>query len=139
MLDRTRSNPWSSDRRKVMLMPRPWRVLLASLLLLAPIAAAQNPEPPPARDPRVGLKAGWWDAAQATWNLRLVSTSRPPAKFIPAQPGDFDYMNSDLAFRGTTLFQGNFQGYSIWDVADPFHPRLINAETCPEQQNDVSV
>ena len=122
-----------------MLMPRPWRVLLASLLLLAPIAAAQNPEPPPARDPRVGLKAGWWDAAQATWNLRLVSTSRPPAKFIPAQPGDFDYMNSDLAFRGTTLFQGNFQGYSIWDVADPFHPRLINAETCPEQQNDVSV
>jgi hypothetical protein len=71
--------------------------------------------------------------------MRLVSTTRPPAKFIPAQPGDFDYMNSDLAFRGTTLFQGNFQGYSIWDVADPFHPRLINAETCPEQQNDVSV
>src|SRR6266567_4545492 len=114
-------------------------LFLASSVLLSSLLSAQNREPPPPRDPRVGLKAGWWDAAQATWNLRLVSTSRPPANFIPAEPGDFSYMNSDLAFRGTTLFQGNFQGYSIWDVADPFHPRLIHAETCPEQQNDVSV
>jgi hypothetical protein len=27
----------------------------------------------------------------------------------------------------------------LWDVADPFHPKLIHAESCPEQQNDVSV
>jgi hypothetical protein len=118
---------------------RLWPVVLASSVVLTPMLAAQNQDRGAARDPRVGLKAGWWDAAQASWNLRLVSTSRPDPKFIPAEPGDFNYMNSDLAFRGTTVFQGNFQGYSIWDVADPFHPRLIHAETCPEQQNDVSV
>jgi hypothetical protein len=93
----------------------------------------------PVRDARVGLRAGWWDAAQAAWNMRLVSTSRPPAEFIPAEPGDFDYMNSDVAFKGNYLIQGNFQGFSVWDITDPFHPRLVHAERCPEQQNDVSV
>ena len=34
----------------------------------------------PATDPRVGLKAGQWDAAEATWNLRVVSTTRPSAQ-----------------------------------------------------------
>jgi hypothetical protein len=114
-------------------------IVLASLLLLAPIAAAQNREPPPPRDPRVGLKAGWWDAGQASWNMRLVSTTKPPAQFIPAEPGNFDFMNSDLAFKDHYVIQGNFQGFSIWDVEDPFHPQLVHAETCPEQQNDVSV
>jgi hypothetical protein len=102
----------------------------------------QNPERAggtPVKDARVGLRAGWWDAGQAAWNMRLVSTTKPPTEFIPAQPGNFDYMNSDLAFRGTNIIQGNFQGFSIWDAADPFHPKLIHAETCPEQQNDVSV
>jgi hypothetical protein len=116
-------------------------VLLASAAVATGLFA-QNPERgggTPVRDARVGLRAGWWDAAQATWNMTLVSTSKPAPEFIPAQPGDFDYMNSDLAFKGTTLIQGNFQGYSFWDVADPFHPKLIHAESCPEQQNDVSV
>jgi hypothetical protein len=87
----------------------------------------------------VGLRAGWWDAAQATWNLKLVSTSAPTKEFIPAVPGDFDYMNSDLAFEGHDVIQGNFRGFQVWDVADPAHPRLVHAETCPEQQNDVSI
>ena len=26
----------------------------------------------PSPDPRVGLKGGWFDAAEATWNLRVV-------------------------------------------------------------------
>jgi hypothetical protein len=114
------------------------RVMLASSLLVTPRLSAQNPAPP-SRDARVGLRAGWWDAAQAASNMRLVSTSRPTANFIPAEPGNFDYMNSDLAFKGTTLFQGNFQGFSVWDIADPAHPRLLHTELCPEQQNDVSV
>ena len=116
-------------------------VLLASIAL-ASTALAQNPERAggtPVRDARVGLKAGWWDAGTASWNMRLVSTSKPPAEFTPTDPGDFDFMNSDLAFKGNYLIQGNFQGFSIWDVADPFHPKLVHAETCPEQQNDVSV
>ena len=118
------------------------RTVLSAAVLLTPALSAQNPERAggtPVRDARVGLRAGWWDAGQAAWNMRLVSTSRPPAEFIPAVPGDFDYMNSDVAFKGNYLIQGNFQGFSVWDIADPFHPRLVHAERCPEQQNDVSV
>jgi hypothetical protein len=116
------------------------RVMLASSVLLVSVLSAQEPAGgTPLRDARVGLRAGWWDAAQAAWNMRLVATSRPPAEFIPAEPGDFDYMNSDVAFKGNYLIQGNFQGFSVWDITDPFHPRLVHAERCPEQQNDVSV
>src|SRR5256712_5914727 len=111
---------------------------LASFGLLTTALFVQNPVAP-SPDPRVGLRAGWWDAAQAAWNLRLVSASRPPADFIPAQPGDFDYMNSDMAFTGHYAIQGNFRGFSVWDIADPARPQLVHAEVCPEQQNDVSV
>ncbi len=116
------------------------RAVLSAVVLLTPALTAQEPAGgTPVRDARVGLRAGWWDAAQAAWNMRLVSTSRPPAEFIPAEPGDFDYMNSDVAFKGNYVIQGNFQGFSVWDITDPFHPRLVHAERCPEQQNDVSV
>ena len=119
-----------------MALQRLSRAVLASLVLVAPALYAQAA---PAPDPRVGLRAGWWDAAQAAWNLRLVSTSAPTKEFIPAEPGNFDYMNSDMAFRGQYAFQGNFRGFQVWDIADPTHPRLVHAELCPEQQNDVSV
>ena len=118
------------------------RPVLALLALVTHAVSAQNPARNPAApvpDRRVGLRAGWMDAAQATWNLRLVSTSPPTKAFIPAEPGDFDYMNSDIAFDGHHVIQGNFHGFQVWDVADPAHPRLMHAETCPEQQNDVSV
>ena len=105
-------------------------------LLLTTLLLAQTP---PSSDPRVGLRAGRTDAAQAAWNLRLVSTTPPPREFVPAEPGDFNYMNSDFAFTGNTVIQGNFQGFSVWDVSDPAHPRLVHTEVCPEQQNDVSV
>ncbi len=112
------------------------RALLASLVLVAPALSAQNAPTP---DPRVGLRAGLTDAAQAAWNLRLVSTTPPTREFVPAELGDFNYMNSDLAFKGNYVIQGNFQGFSVWDVTDPAKPRLVHAEVCPEQQNDVSV
>ena len=98
--------------------------------------AAQAPTP----DPRVGLKAGWWDAAQAAWNMRLVSTSPPSADFVnKADPGNFSYMNSDMAFDGKYVIQGSFRGFQIWDVSNPAHPALTRAYLCPVMQSDVSV
>src|SRR5689334_14035995 len=38
---------------------------------VAPIVSATAPNP----DPRVGLKAGRWDAGQAAWNVRMISTT----------------------------------------------------------------
>ena len=113
------------------------QAVFASLILVAPSPLHAQSRPSP--DPRVGLRAGWMDAAQAAWNLRLVSTSPPNKDFVPAQPGDFEYMNSDLAFSGRHLIQGNFRGFQVWDIADPVHPRLVHVELCPEEQNDVSV
>ena len=47
----------------------------------------------PGKDPRVGLRAGLMDAAQAAWNLRLVSNTPPSEKFAGVT-------NSDLSFSG---------------------------------------
>ena len=94
----------------------------------------------PSRDPRLGLRAGWMDAAQAAWNIRLVSTTQPSPDFINrSTPGDFNYINSDLSFTGPYVIQGNFAGVQVWDITDPKSPRLHKAFVCPGSQSDVSV
>src|SRR5579885_1596473 len=86
----------------------------------------------PSPDPRVGLKAGLQDAGEAIWNLRMVSHT-------PAPQGFAGVTNSDLAFSGTDVIQGNYNGFQIWDISDPAHPRLRDATLCPASQSDVSV
>ena len=87
---------------------------------------------PPSPDPRVGLKAGLTDAAEAAWNVKLVSHTPPPPEFA-------GITNSDLAFIGSNVIQGNYNGFQIWDVSDPTHPRLRDSKLCPASQSDVSV
>ncbi len=98
----------------------------------APAAAARMSATAPSPDPRVGLKAGLFDAGEAIWNLRLVSTTPPPEAFLGA-------MNSDLAFTGNYAIQGNFNGFQVWDIADPAKPSLVKGFVCPASQSDVSV
>jgi hypothetical protein len=94
----------------------------------------------PSPDPRVGLRAGWMNAGEAAWNLRLVSTTPPSAQFInQSTPGDFRLINSDLSFAGHYVIQGNFSGYQVWDITNPKHPTLHTAYVCPGSQSDVSV
>jgi hypothetical protein len=92
----------------------------------SPSSAAPRP------DPRVGLKAGMWDAGQATWNMRLVTTVRPPEKFAGST-------NSDLAFFRNYAIQGNYNGFQVWDIANPARPALRIGYFCPASQSDVSV
>ncbi len=93
-----------------------------------------------AGDPRVGLRPGIRDAGQAALHMALVGhADRPDRFFNPADPGDFSFINSDLAFDGTRVFQGSFNGFQIWDVTNPRSPRLRAAVVCPGGQNDVSV
>ncbi|HTH63169.1 MAG TPA: hypothetical protein VL563_00700 [Gemmatimonadales bacterium] len=95
---------------------------------------------PPSPDPRIGLRAGWMNAASAAWNLKLVGAAPKPVVFTDTtDPGDFGYMNSDLAFMGHYVIQGNFHGLQVWDIAQPDHPALVTSFICPEAQNDVSV
>ena len=93
-----------------------------------PMASMAAPSP----DPRVGLKAGLWDAGTAQWNMRLLSNTRPTEKFIGGT-------NSDLAFTGPYAIQGSYNGYQIWDVSNPSHPTIKTAYFCPASQSDVSV
>jgi hypothetical protein len=83
-------------------------------------------------DPRVGLKAGMFDAGTAFWNMKLTSTTPPSGKFAGST-------NSDLAFSNNDVIQGNYNGYQIWDVSNPAQPVLKTAFFCPASQSDVSV
>jgi len=117
--------------------------LLVAALSVVPFAVARAQGPAaqaPSPDPRVGLRAGWMNAATASWNLKLVSTTPPPAALTnPTDPGDFRFINSDLAFKGHYAIQGNFSGIQVWDIAEPAHPTLVTNWMCPGAQNDVSV
>ena len=93
-----------------------------------PIVSATPPSP----DPRVGLSPGRWDAAQAAWNIRLVSTTPPDATFLGVT-------SSDLAFTGKYAIQGNYNGFQIFDISNPSKPTLALTYLCPASQSDVSV
>lgn len=95
-------------------------------------AAANLSPSAPDPDPRVGLKAGLYDAGEAAWNVKLVSSSKPPKDFE-------GQTNSDLAFLGKYAIQGSYHGWQIWDISNPASPVLETAYVCPASQSDVSV
>ena len=95
---------------------------------VTPVVSATAPSP----DPRPNLKAGRWDAQQAAWNMRLLSTSPPQGKTLGAT-------HSDLAFSGNLVIQGNYNGFDIYDISNPSKPQLVQTYLCPASQNDVSV
>ena len=56
-------------------------------LVIASLAATEGRAQSGAADPRVGLKGGFRDAAQAAWNIRLIaSLPKPEGFFDPAAP-----------------------------------------------------
>src|SRR5262245_7673305 len=93
-----------------------------------PVVSATAPTP----DPRPKPKPGRWDAEQAAWNMRLLSTSPPQGKTLGAT-------HSDLAFSGNLVIQGNYNGFDIYDISNPEKPALVQKYLCPASQNDVSV
>ena len=98
-----------------------------------PVPATDMSRTHPNPDPRVGLKSGLWNAGEAAWNLRVLShTHSPDSTFLHST-------NSDLAFTGQYVIQGNYNGYQVWDISDPAHPTLKTKEQCPASQSDVSV
>ena len=140
-----------------------------------PFASEAAPVLPPGMtgsttdDPRVGLKAGWYDAGEAASGLQHIAFLKKPAAFqITATSADdpvvqktlsmmgvgdtskmpkaiqpviaqLAFANSDFAFQGTHLFQGNFYGVNFYDISDPAKVSLITSLICPGGQGDVSV
>jgi hypothetical protein len=57
----------------------------------------------------------------------------------PSPPGASEAWNSDLAFLRNYVFQGNFNGFVVWDASDPRNPTVVKSYLCPASQSDVSV
>ena len=122
-----------------------------------------------ANDPRFKLTPGLYDAGEASMGLRHVLLLKKPDAFQLGtdQPDDpkvkemvgqlgfpgtskapkdlqleiaqLAFSNSDLAFQGNHLFQGNFYGMNIFDISDPAKAFLLTTMVCPGGQGDVSV
>src|SRR5262245_43393135 len=122
-----------------------------------------------ANDPRAKLTPGMYDAGEISMGIRhLLLLKKPgpfqldsadpdnpkvqknlgllgvtdtskmpkPIQLVMAQLG---FANSDLAFQGNHLFQGNFYGVNIYDISSPGKAQLITSMICPGGQGDLSV
>ena len=109
----------------------------------APVAdtpMTTQPEPAGTSDPRVGLAAGWRDAGVAAQNMELVAhVDRPEGFYDPQALGNLLLGNTDMAFQGSTLYLGSFNGFNVYDISNPQAPRLIKSFPCPGGQGDLSV
>jgi hypothetical protein len=120
-------------------------------------------------DPRYKLSPGLYNAGETAKGLRHLTLLKKPDAFQlgtdnPTDPkvdktlgmigignaamipgslkmvlAQLAFANSDLAFQGKHLFQGNFYGVSIYDIADPAKTKLLTTLVCPGGQGDVSV
>jgi hypothetical protein len=108
--------------------------VFASLACAAAVLAQSD-----TTDPRAKLTAGLYDAGVAAKGMELVAHRNKADAFHPDAPGQFMFSNSDLAFGGKYLYQGNFSGFQIWDISDPTNPTLTHAERCFTDQGDVSI
>ena len=65
--------------------------------------------------------------------------NREEGKERAAMVSVMNFANSDLAFAGNTLIQGNYHGFNIYDIENPAEPRLKSSVVCPGGQGDVSI
>jgi hypothetical protein len=122
-----------------------------------------------ADDPRAKLTPGLYDAGEISMGLKHLQLLKKPDAFQlgSADPDDpkvqktiaqlgigsaakmpkplqlviaqLAFANSDFAFQGNHLFQGNFYGVNIFDISNPANSTLLTSLVCPGGQGDVSV
>jgi len=120
-------------------------------------------------DARYKLKPGLYDAGEVSMGLKHIQLVKKPDAFQlgVTEPDDpkvqttlgqlgignsakmpkplqlviaqLAFANSDLAFQGNHLFQGNFYGVDIFDISNPAKVALLTTLVCPGGQGDVSV
>jgi hypothetical protein len=122
-----------------------------------------------ANDPRAKLTPGMYDAGETSMGLKHIMLVKKPDAFQlgatdPDDPkvqktigqlgmrntskmpkplqlviAQLAFSNSDLAFQGSHLFQGNFYGLNIFDISHPANTALLTTLVCPGGQGDLSV
>jgi hypothetical protein len=120
-------------------------------------------------DPRYKLAPGLYDAGETSMGMKHLQLLKKPDAFQLGATGPDDpkvektvqqlgigggmkipkplqmviaelaFSNSDLAFEGDHLFQGNFYGVNIYDISNPAQSSLLTSMVCPGGQGDVSV
>jgi hypothetical protein len=108
---------------------------LCALALTATVVQAQTY--PTGNDPRNNLRSGKLDAEIAAKGMKLISFTPKPAAFDSA--AGLTFINSDLAFKGNYVFQGNFSGFMIWDLSNPEKPVNLATVQCVTSQGDPSI
>jgi hypothetical protein len=111
------------------------RFLLSAFYLLPSVVLAQTY--PTTTDPRSTLKPGRLDAEVAAKGMALVSFTGKPVEFDTAR--GLTFANSDMAFAGNLVVQGNFAGFTIWDVSDKAKPKVLSVTRCFTSQGDPSI
>ena len=106
----------------------------ATLLFAALLPAAASAQD----DPREGLAPGYFPWSEASSNIELLDNDPRVAPF-DAPPGNFGFVNSDLAFIGENAIVGSFNGFQVYDISDPTDPVLRSSFVCPGGQGDPSV
>jgi hypothetical protein len=109
----------------------------SALSTLAGLTTLGGQTYPTGNDPRNGLKPGMLDAGTAQSGMRLVSFTPKPAEFDSVR--GLTFINSDLAFRDHYVYQGNFSGFTIWDVRNPAKPAMVTVVPCVTSQGDPSI
>ena len=83
-------------------------------------------------DPRIGLAPGYFPWSEASSNIELLDNTPRVAPFDGA-PGNFGFVNSDLAFTGDHAIVGSFNGFQVYDVSDPSDPTLSGSYRVPRR------
>ncbi len=122
--------------------PRPPRRRAVGALAAAVVALALVPTAVSGQeeddDPRIGLAPGYFPWTEASSNIELLDNNPRVAPF-DGPPGNFGFVNSDLAFSGTNAIVGSFNGFQVYDISKPGDPVLRSSFVCPGGQGDVSV
>lgn len=113
------------------------RFAAAVLPILAVVSVLPAQTYPRGNDPRDGLGVGYTYPGIALEGMRLLS-SKPKPTVLDSLNG-LEFINSDLAFRGNVVYQGNFAGFTIWDVSNPASPKILSVVECITAQGDPSI
>ncbi|HRP07182.1 MAG TPA: hypothetical protein PLL69_01725 [Gemmatimonadales bacterium] len=113
------------------------RIALTVALVIAATATVAAQTYPAGTDPRDGLGPGMKHPGISMSGMRLVGVAPKAAEFDSTR--GLTFVNSDLAFRGNHVYQGNFAGFSIWDVSNPARPTQVSAVPCITSQGDPSI
>jgi hypothetical protein len=72
-----------------------------------------------------------------TQNIHALGHSPQPGSFLV--PDGQRTVNSDLAFWGSLVFNGNYDGFRIIDASEPGDPQLVSWTHCNGDQGDIAV